>query len=276
MRWLVVILLAANIFYFGWELDRQTRINLRNSPEPLAIPAGVEKLALVRELPEPPGRRQQGKMSADSTPDEGGGESRADEREPPEQTPVDVMIEEEFARNLLTQLPDISVPGIPEEVTAPRTLCFTYGPFPEGRQKDELLAWFEQRRVPVRQRLESDAENELFWVYLAPGASRDSAMEALEDLKRKGVTDYRLIERGDMQNAISLGLFSTQASVNRRLNELKDKGYQAIVVPHRGSRVVYWVDVRLSAADDVLNALIRDYPARFNSVPVRCEQIALR
>jgi len=275
MRWLVVVLLAANIFYFGWELDRQTRINLRNSPEPLAIPDGIEKLALVRELPEPPGRRQQAKMSGESAP-AGAGETGVAVPGSPEQTPVDVMIEEEFARNLLTQLPDISVPGIPDEVTAPRTLCFTYGPFPDGRQKDELLAWFEQRRVAVRQRLESDQDHALFWVYLSPGDSRDSAMAALEDLKRKGVTDYRLIERGDMQNAISLGLFSTQASVNRRLNELKDKGYQPIVVPHRDTRVVYWVDVKLSATDDVLDAMIRDYPARFNSVPVRCEQIALR
>jgi hypothetical protein len=275
MRWLVVVLLLANVLYFGWELDRQTSIDLYNSPEPLPVPAGVERLLLIRELKEPPAPGHSEEMSGSSTAVAGGEMIQEDISEGPDQPAMDVMIEEEFVRNLVTQLPGISIPGIPDDVQAPRTLCFSYGPFPDEWQKNDLLAWFEQRQIPVQQRLESEQEHKLFWIYLAPGNSRDSAMEAIEDLKMKGVTDYRLIETGDMRNAISLGLFSTQASVNRRLNELKDKGYQPIVVPHRGTQVVYWVDVKLTGQEDVLNAMIHEYPARFNSVPVRCDQIAL-
>ena len=101
-------------------------------------------------------------------------------------------------------------------------------------------------------------------------------MQAMADLESKGVKDLRLIEIGNMQNAISLGLFSTQASVNKRLNELKNKGYQPVVIPYRDADAIYWVDVRLQGQQDVLNDMFTGFPARFNSVPVNCGEIALR
>ena len=137
------------------------------------------------------------------------------------------------------------------------------------------MAWFNERRVVVQQRLETGQENQLFWIYLKPQATRDSAMQAIEDLKSKGITDYRLIETGDLRNAISLGLFSTQASVNRRLNELKNKGYQPVVIPYRDANTIYWLDVKLTDQQDILNQMFTEYPARYNSVPMQCGEIAL-
>ena len=101
-------------------------------------------------------------------------------------------------------------------------------------------------------------------------------MQAIEDLKSKGVSDYRLIETGDLRNAISLGLYSTQASVNKRLNELKNKGYQPVVVPYRDANAIYWLDVKLAGQQDILNKMFTEYPARYNSVPVKCSEIALQ
>ncbi|MEE9551673.1 MAG: SPOR domain-containing protein, partial [Gammaproteobacteria bacterium] len=117
--------------------------------------------------------------------------------------------------------------------------------------------------------------HQLFWIYLAPLKSRESAVAAIEDLKKKGIRDFRLINTGDLRNAISLGLFSTQAAVNRRLNELKNKGYQAIIIPYRDAKVIYWIDVKLVNQQNVLNDMLTDVPSRFNSVPVNCSEIAL-
>lgn len=277
MKWLFIILLAVNLVYFGWELDRQTRMDSVNSSQAVKIPAGVSKLTLISEMKIPPPPRGV-KQSVNE-----GQTSEGNTTPPKEETlsvlnqdESDVQIEEEFVGELVSKLPDISIPDMSEDTGPSKTMCFSYGPFPDNKQSNELIDWFRDRSVEVSQRLEAGDENQLFWIYLAPLASRDGALQTIEDLKKKGVKDYRLIETGDLRNAISLGLFSTQASVNRRLNELNDKGYKPVVIPRRDKKAVYWVDVRLSGQQNVLTQMFTDYPARYNSIPVSCSEIALQ
>ena len=49
MRWVALILLAGNLGYLGWELNRETRSLVANSPPPLKIPAGTETLKIMDE-----------------------------------------------------------------------------------------------------------------------------------------------------------------------------------------------------------------------------------
>lgn len=276
MRWLFIILLAANLLYLGWELDRQTRIDTGNARQVLMVPSGVRNLTLVREMNVPPppkaGQRQE---VPDVAPADETGLSDNEPVPVDERDKSDVRIEEQFVNELVSQLPGISIPSIDDGSHSPMAMCFSYGPFPDNQQVSELMDWFRQRDVTIAQRLEAGDDNQLFWIYLAPQASRGNALQALDDLKKKGVKDYHLIETGDLRNAISLGLFSTQASVNRRLNELHSKGYQPVVVPHRNKKAIYWVDVRLVGRQDVLNLMFTGYPARYNSIPVNCSEIAL-
>ncbi|MCH8846580.1 MAG: hypothetical protein IIC11_07580, partial [Proteobacteria bacterium] len=55
MKWLFIIFLLLNVCYFGWELDRQTRIEVSNSVRPFTVPADVQKLVLLEELENLPG-----------------------------------------------------------------------------------------------------------------------------------------------------------------------------------------------------------------------------
>ena len=278
MKWFVIILLVINLVYFGWELGRQTRIDLGNASEAIIVPRGVKTLKLVRELSRPPEDRQPAQeknIDANNNAEE---ETRTGESPDfSDEGNTDVKLKEEFVAELMTQMPDISsnfkLQDKPEER---KTMCFSYGPFPDKNQSGELIDWFQQHNVDVQQRLETGNEKQLFWIYLEPGESRSSAIQAIEDLKNKGVRDYRLIETGDLRNAISLGLYSTQASVNKRLNELKTKGYQPVVVPYRDANAIYWLDVKLVGQHDVLNRMFTEYPARYNSVPVNCNEIALQ
>jgi hypothetical protein len=275
MKWIFIMLLAANLIYLGWELDRQEAINQTQGNEALIIPPHAKKLVLLKELPSPPAPRT---AQEDKTEDKiaagnnAPGEDAARAGGPPA---TDVMIEEKFAQELVAQLPDISVNEHADNPEAPATMCFSFGPFPDDQQGKDLKAWFEERNIFVQQRPEKNKENQLFWIYLAPQDSLGGAMHAIEDLKKKGIKDYRLIETGDLRHAISLGLFSTQASVNKRLNELKGKGYQPIVVPYREANVIYWIDVKLANQNNVLNQMFLDYPSRYNSVPVACSEIAI-
>lgn len=275
MKWIFIILLAANLIYLGWELDRQESINQTQGNEALLIPPHVKKLVLLKELPSPPPpHAAPEEKTEDNTADVNNpaGQDAARSGSPPTN---DVKIEEKFAQELVAQLPDISVNEHADNPEDPTPMCFSFGPFPGDQQGKDLKAWFEERHVLVQQRPEKDKENQLFWVYLAPLDSLSGARKAIEDLQKKGIKDYRLIESGDLRHAISLGLFATQASVNMRLNELKDKGYQPIVVPYREANVIYWIDVKLVNQRDVLNRMFLDYPSRYNSAPVACSKIAM-
>ena len=275
MKWFFIILLAVNVVYLGWEIDRQTAMDMAYDSEALVIPPHVKKLVLLKELPKPPPARMQQEAPTD---EKNAGATNSSKDKNPQKTfqaPADVMIEEKFVKDLVAQLPDIRVNESAGNPEAAAEMCFSYGPFPDAQQTRDLIAWFEDQHISVQQRPEKDREKQLFWIYLAPQNSLGGAMKAIEDLKNKGVSDYRLIETGDLRNAISLGLFSTQALVNKRLNELKGKGYRPIVVPYREANVIYWVDVKLVNQQNVLNKMFTDYPAHYNSVPVACSEIAL-
>ena len=83
-------------------------------------------------------------------------------------------------------------------------------------------------------------------------------METIKSIREKGIRDYRLISQGNLQNAISMGLFSSQASVNKRLRELEKKGYKPIVVPYSDGKRAYWVDAQLPQDDAVLGKVFND------------------
>jgi len=270
MKWFFLILLVANLVYLGWEIDRQTAIDRAQNSEALVIPPDVKKLVLLKELPSPPAlrARPEGQTEENTA---GAGKEAA----PATSATEDVKLEDKFVGELMAQLPEIRPGGSGSNPQTPADMCFSYGPFPDAQQTKDLLAWFDERKVSVQQRPEKNSENQLFWIYLAPLESVDSARQALEDLKSKGVKDYRLIETGDLRNAISLGLFSTQALVNKRLNELRNKGYRPIVVPYREANIIYWVDVKLVNQQSVLTQMFTDFPAHYNSVPVACSEIAL-
>ena len=252
MRWMFLLLLLVNILYFGWEFDRQTRMDLGSAASAYSIPRGAKRLALIRELPAPPPLREL--PEPDVAPEAGSGTG---------QTEV-----------LVAKLPDIAVPDVAGD-PAQSASCFTFGPIPEERQAVGLSDWFRSRRMSVGMRHEEDRSQQLFWIYLAPVDSREGAMATIRDLQSKGISDYRLIARGDLQNAISLGLFSTQAAVNERLGELRDKGYKPVVVPYSDIKRIYWVDARIMGNSGIVEQIFQGYPSQFSSVPVKCDQIAL-
>jgi len=286
MKWLFIVFLLLNICYFGWELDRQTRIEVSNSVRPFNVPDDVQKLELLEEIIE----------SSDSITsasilkvDEDMGEvGREGEHEfsNVEDSPLqnissmmdqgNVMIEKKVLDELAPGFPDFST-NINQSFDDEKILCVSFGPFAEKEQADELSNWLQGKEIQTKQRGEGGKQDQYFWIYLSPGESEDEVMAAIEDLKGKGVKDYKLIDKGNLQNAISLGLFSTQSAVNNRLNELKNIGYQPIIVPYHKNESIVWVDARvdLKGADreNILSEFINGYPSRFNSIPVQCEEL---
>ncbi len=271
MKWLFIIFLLFNVCYFGWELDRQTRIEVSNSVRPFTVPANVQKLVLLEELENLPGSTTGGGAGK-------GGVEFPDEKDSLLQNIVslmdqgDVMIEKKFIEELVSSFPEFTK-NHTQEPEEERMLCVSFGPFAESHQAGELSNWLKENEIQTKQRTESDGEDQLFWIYLSPSESKDEAIAAIEELRGKGIHDYKLIDKGNLQNAISLGLFSNQAAANRRLNELKNIGYLPFMVPYHKTQSIIWVDAKLDKQENTLSDFFNGYPSRFNSVPVKCEKL---
>lgn len=264
----MVLLLTANVVYLGYELDRQASMELGRSDSLPVIPLGVTQLKFLDELGTLP------------PPRTGGLQKTEDERS----TSYAALPQEEDDRTLsgnddgLLDDAGFRVEDLPPLLEADESRppsCFTFGPVAEAEQASGLANWFLAQGAQARSRHTDEQGRQLFWVYLSPQESRDEAMETIRDIRKKGISDFRLIVRGDMQNAISMGVFSSQASVNKRLGELKKQGYKPVVVPYSDGKRLYWVDTRLPGRESVLDRVFSDYPSRFNSIPASCEEIAI-
>ena len=256
MRWAFLAFLVANMLYFGMELNRDIDAHARNVSSALPVPPTASRLSLIREMANPPQERST--QDTIATVNAGANVPGPDALPSP-------------AAELVHDLPDIQPAG-PRSQFA-KSSCFTYGPLPEQSQATGLNDWFRSRQVGTRIRHTDGQDREFFWIYLAPHESREDAMQILQELRHKGVSDYRLVRRGNLVNAISLGVFSSQSAVNKRLAELQNKGYKPIVVPYAGVSRIYWVDVKLESLAGDIEEVFSGYPSRFNSVPVNCDEI---
>ncbi|MDZ7735541.1 MAG: SPOR domain-containing protein [Gammaproteobacteria bacterium] len=247
MKWLCLLLLVANIGYFGWTLDQR---DTGNRAGPGRCPG------------DSPGRARGCACSVNSS---------SHPYAAPRWLPVPKMT---AVRSWLRRCLSIST-TLPESLITPMRLeidaCFSFGPFAEAGRAEHLHDWLVERDGRAGLRQETGGGEQLLWVYLAP---ETDAEEMLNELQASGIRDVEPYTGGNLENAISLGLFSSQAAVNRRLRELQDKGYQPVVIPYNEGRPVYWVDARILQSDTI-EALTRTFPSGLNYLPVQCDKIAL-
>jgi sporulation related protein len=282
MKWFFILLLLANVVYLGWEVDRDARLNRVNVSSAIKIPAGTPQLLLLNELKKLPERRSHIKLDNELSVENFNSEPVLPiALNPNTEQMVATLLTETSIAESGNELEESKVQE--EKVYTDlldsepvKTVCYTYGPIPSIEESELLSNWLSEREILYKRRQTDENGKQLFWVYLAPQGSHEQAVAALKDLKQKGVKDMRLIREGDLLNAISLGLFSSQAAVNRRLNEIEAKGYQSVVVPYSGGEKIHWFDVSVVQKSDYVNDLFTGFPARFKALPVDCNEIAMR
>lgn len=129
------------------------------------------------------------------------------------------------------------VRGEPEPAPAPPPVradaCVEWGPFSQdelGRARTALEPLALGNRLitaPV-------SVTAGWWVYLPPLRSRDAAERKIAELKALGVEESYLVpEKGDWENAISLGIFRSEEGAQRFLDSLRAKGVRSAVAGAR-------------------------------------------
>ncbi len=256
MKWFFITLLTINVIYLGWELDRETKLELAGQSPALSVPESAGRLRLISEMPTPPESRQ--------TYSNGSAGNNV----------ADIGIELAVPDELLVELPDILLAGRSGSHTD--DTCYRYGPIPDDSSARSLNEWFDSRQLLTQVRFTEEPGLRMFWIYLAPVESRESALEVLREMRNKGIEDYRLINRGDLENAISLGLFSSREAVDARLRVLGEKGYIPVVVPYTNAKKIYWIDVLVPPdRSDIIPEAAGDIPARHVSAMISCLDIFL-
>jgi len=177
-------------------------------------------------------------------------------------------IEPDAAATTSTQ----SVSPVASQGTA---FCMTLGPIPLTTDPKEVDTWFRQREVVTRLREVEERKKTATWVYLPPLASYQAARAMIEEHRKKQVKDFLLINRGEWKNAISLGLYAEETSVQRRLAVLQKKGFQVFKQPRFRVRKSYWLDIRTTTESGVMAEVLQGQFAAIKSIPVACTDIAL-
>lgn len=212
MGWMLLLLLAANVAFLGWQLHASTQ-PISPPPEPtVSRAATVNRLLLLSELA--PGElRTRAPLSEVSAP--------------------------------ASPAPSRARDG---EATAVRT-CFSVGPVQAGDEVTVMAKWFESKGGTPLLREDERRELALYWVFFPPLDTRDEAQARHREMREKGIEDISVIKRGDMANAVSLGVYSRKLSLDRRLTELRRHGYEPGVVPRYRQKKATWYDVQFNTAE---------------------------
>lgn len=248
-RWLFLILVVVNLFVFLWAYSRP--VPFQRGPEPL--PAGVPEIRLLDES-------TLAKPEEKSIPDAKHVDEAADE------------ISAEIDSVEPTESDGEEKPPLEQE-TANR--CIKLGPFSDEVQAFDLISLLSEAGHQADIDETVNRRESGFWVLIPAKKTASGAL--LDGLRKAGISDVWRFAKGDLEGAISLGLYSDRASAAERIEQLADKGFNATVAPRELEEAVYWVNSTYSSDDEkaktALEQAYNKYP-HFNFPPPACDDVA--
>ena len=128
--------------------------------------------------------------------------------------------------------------------------CYTVGPFETDADARRLAGKLENVRSTNVRRTQAQSEIGR-WVYLPAFSSREEAMATARKLAAADLRDYYVVTSGDQENTISLGLYRDDTNAKRRVDRLRELGFNARVKVRTEAVPRYWLDASLERAADL-------------------------
>jgi hypothetical protein len=136
--------------------------------------------------------------------------------------------------------------------------CFQIGPYKDLNHSKQIKNWLNNQEI-IFEELETKKLIST-WIYLPPLKNRQAAIRAENKLKQNRIADFMIITTGKFKYGISLGVFSQTKYVNRRIKELKAKGFNNFKLEKR-YQTNYWLSVKIpSESDHILKNLKANVP----------------
>lgn len=242
MRWIFLMLLAANIAYLGWELSQPER------PSRPAVPIdeSVASIVLLREL--------SGDVSAAAA---------VIETAPVEDSSsqAKTATSQEAAGTAEPEVVAAAPPTEPEPTSAePVSACYTLGPFREIEDLRKLIRDIRDFVAEASFRSREESEQSMYWVYLPAQKDRETANALAAELKLRKIRDYYVVNSGEQVNAVSLGHFREKSGALSVLQKVKQAGFSPVMEPVFKTYTIYWLDYRVQT-DRVIPRSVLDLSA---------------
>ncbi|OFZ99607.1 MAG: hypothetical protein A3H35_17035 [Betaproteobacteria bacterium RIFCSPLOWO2_02_FULL_62_17] len=147
---------------------------------------------------------------------------------------------------------------------APKTVsCIEWSGFGRddaARAQEAVLALSPGMQITERKLEETTG----WWVFMPPQASRQGAVQKVEELKRLGIDEYFIVqEDAKFRFAISLGIFRSEEAAQKKLEQLQGRGVRTARVGPRTTPVnrlsLQLRDVQEGAQPKVVE-LVKEFP----------------
>ena len=125
--------------------------------------------------------------------------------------------------------------------------CVWLGPLVDEKEAGQLQQRLLVMSIPARIINNKIEINPDYWVYMKPRANRDEASKLRKMLHAKKIDSF-IINEGDLQNGLSLGLFSREQAAKKLQQNIYRAGYETDIRVVPRYRHEFWVE--LSEASD--------------------------
>lgn len=233
MRLVFWLILLANVAFFYWHVSRPPATEpplIADEP----LPPGAKPLQLLRERGLASGPLRSAPGPAASTA----------------KTPIPVAPEPAPAAHAPMPAPE---PPAPPVVLA----CFTLGPFADEDSAKAVSETLQPMGVETTLDQRQHRSVNGYWVYLPPRPSYTAAKRKVAALRKQGLDDMYIMGKGELKNAISLGIFKRKSTATDRFNEVRRLAGEVVMTPRYRTRKEYWLGLRLDSANtDTVAAIV--------------------
>lgn len=206
------LLVLLNIAFLLWEIG--FRGDSDGSTKELAMPSGVEVIALVQE---PPGAAEK-----DSEVDDVPPQSMDLETASPDDLPT----------------PEARLEWPPKLVD-----CFRIGPSQIREEADLRLQLLKSNAPEASVELSPGDVPDGWWVMFPKASSQEAARENRRMLVKKGVLDAWVFDKGPLQWGISLGLYQQREDAEAAQKLLMERNIVTEIAPRMVRGNVYWLKI---------------------------------
>lgn len=210
---LILILVAVNILYAGWEYLRPA--DAGSQPPP--VDTRLVRLQLLHER-----------------------EAAVDVLEA-----TDELADQSLAADKLAATAQAEQPG-----NAVKPMCYTLGPFKDRKIMQRVSESMAEQVDDISLRTLQESEKHRYWVYIPAAADMAAVKKVAAQLRAKDFRDFYIVLRGDARNSISLGHFKEAEHASRRLKKVTDMGFDADIEIIYRDYDVYWLDYRVAGNED--------------------------
>jgi len=144
--------------------------------------------------------------------------------------------------------------------------CYSVGPFLLISDVKVVSQLFGSSAIIAQERSEALRKQVGYWVYIPPAGSSQLAQGVKRQLINNDVSDAVIISEGTKANAISVGVFKTEALGKRRQSFLVQLGYEANIEPLFRNQPQYWLDLELMNITQLPEKLWREVTAGYPKI----------